>query len=110
MLVCLGATGDFFIRVGRSNERVISLMHGDILVFDAARESDVFHGVDAIHCCDPLKPNQLTTMGGRGVCGGGRGGNGAETATNGLGLKSLSNPSLLQRMIAVPNARITIQV
>ena len=49
VLASFGATADFFLRVGPGDERVIQLKHGDLLVFDASRDADVFHGVDAIH-------------------------------------------------------------
>ena len=53
VLLSLGSTADFFIRVGPDDERVIQLKDGDILVFDASRKSQVFHGVDAICNDDP---------------------------------------------------------
>ena len=31
------------------DERVLRLRHGDVLLFDASRQSDVEHGVDAIY-------------------------------------------------------------
>ena len=48
VLASFGLSAEFFIRVSPGDERVVHLAHGDVLVFDAARESDVFHGVDAI--------------------------------------------------------------
>lgn len=44
-----------------SAERVLRLGHGDVLLFDASRQSDVEHGVDAVYrSADPRRPYRVS--------------------------------------------------
>ena len=47
-----------------SAERVLRLRHGDLLIFDAARQSDVEHGVDAIYrnTREPQRPYRVSVQ------------------------------------------------
>ena len=90
VLASFGASADFFVRVSRGDERVVCLEHGDVLVFDAARESDVLHGVDAIH-----RPAAAAANPG--------------AANLGRFLQQASHQSPLRRMIAQPAVRVSLQ-
>ena len=52
VLASLHAPCDFYLKLGAEPEHVLRLAHGDVLVFDASRDSAVVHGVDAVYRAD----------------------------------------------------------